>query len=79
MAEVTEIKIDNNIPIPLVRGKSKYPFAKLEIGESFFVPEKSTNFLGAIRAKFARILSRKFIIRSVTENGVKGIRVWRVS
>ena len=70
----TEIKIDKNIPPPKTDHRFKYPTDILKIGESFFAPDiKSPNLsLRLFRPK-------KFVTRTVTENNITGIRVWRVS
>ena len=73
-----EIKIDRNMPIPAQARRSslKYPFADLDIGESFFVP-------GRTGAQLSGFISwnrpKKFATRTVIENGVKGVRVWRTA
>lgn len=37
-----EIKIDKGIPIDRSRQKKKYPFAKMEVGDSFAIKGKGT-------------------------------------
>ncbi len=80
---MSEIKIDKNIPIPEPRnGKKKrhYPFAELEIGDSFFVEGfqwKSIGELSGSYNKYRKVTKKKFISRKVTENNIKGLRIWR--
>lgn len=101
--------IEDNIAIPTVTGRggrsgdSIYPFEKMAVGQSFFVPKESKNLASTISAANARYaeavtnpdgtpalrknrkgvdvpatrFTRKFVVRSVTENGVKGSRIWR--
>lgn len=70
----TEIKIDKGVPCPSRRNRI-WPFPEMEIGDSFFAPGKSgANLHVASRSA----PSFKFTTRTVTENGVKGTRVWRV-
>ena len=70
------IKIDKGLPVvPNGAGApSKYPTKFLEIGDSFFAA-------GAKQPSIASALfhykPKKFVTRSVTENGVCGVRVWR--
>jgi len=67
--------VEKNIPIPLVRGGKglrKWPIDKMEVGDSFFSLE-----YGGVR-KSAKILGIKITTRQVEEDGVKGIRVWRI-
>lgn len=71
---MSEIKIDKGIPTPEIRGDLRYPWAKLEVGESFFAEMRLTNQA----AHAARAYGRKFACRTVIENGVKGTRVWRI-
>lgn len=72
---MTTIVIEKGIPAPAARGK--YPFAQMEVGDSFFVPGKtSRNFpLGPYNAR----LGFGFRARTVTVDGVTGVRIWRVS
>ena len=71
------IKIDKGVPMPSRR--NKYPWDKLhEHGDSFFIPGKITVELGHI-AKVARRRGFEVIARTVTENGVQGVRVWRIN
>jgi hypothetical protein len=73
---VTDIPIDKGVPLPKGRREPKYPWASMEVGDSFFVP-------GTISTSAATAASKRlgfgFVRRSVVENGVAGIRFWRVS
>ena len=68
-------KIDKSVPIPEVAHTkpSKYPFADMKSGDSFFVK-------GGVSKRFtsgnswAKTHGGKFIVRTVTG----GIRVWRI-
>lgn len=76
--EVGGIKIESNIPIPGRVGigrTSPYPWAQLEVGESFFIPQKAVASIGGSKKWFELKLLRKFARRA--ENG--GVRVWRIS
>lgn len=71
-----EVKVDKNIPITPNRGGrggTKYPFRKLEVGDSFFVPKKS----GGMH-KAAHSVGIKIATRMVEEKGVRGVRIWRI-
>ena len=85
---MTDFTIDPNIPIPPKglrhgRGNPRYPFAELEVGESFFVqvPAGATvgeiqhirNILSNAACWHARKLGRQFTTRRVDG----GVRVWR--
>ena len=78
---VSEIVIDRGMPlIPvIIKGKRKYPFPLMEVGDSFLVAcdrdrRKSiiVSVLGCARAD--RMKGKKFTCRKV-ENGV---RCWRI-
>lgn len=77
---ISEYAIDTAVPIPDPRGglgKLKYPFPMMNVGDSFFVPGRgSQGVKGSINYWNAR--GRKFTTRTRTENGVYGVRVWRV-
>jgi hypothetical protein len=70
-------KIDKGVPIPEpikgTRPKSS-PMYLLEVGDSFFSERK---YASTCVSHYAAKLGRKFVSRTVTENGVKGKRIWR--
>lgn len=69
------IKIEKNIPIPAPsKGKAKYPWDKLEVGESFSVAKKTNGRQLCIQASMTRH-PKKFESRIV--NGK--CRVWRTA
>lgn len=80
-------KVDKGIPFPAI-GKSgrpaKHPFSQMEIGDSAFFPGATTKPSGPngkpyrAASSYGRWSGRKFIARSVTEDGVDGLRIWRV-
>ena len=76
-----EYEIDRAIPIPPPSrgpGAVKYPWAVMEVGDSFFVPGiTKDNIYSSI--KNASRDGRSFVARRVTENGVRGLRVWRAA
>lgn len=77
---MTEIKVDKNIPLPLNSGSggpSKYPWCDMEVGDSFFAPSTTKTMAGSIAAR-GKKYGEKHTIRAVTENSVKGVRVWRI-
>lgn len=84
-----EIKIESHIPLPASRRgprKSKYPFAGLAVGQSFFVVDANSN---AVHSSVSRFVNgngegKKFTVRTTTEFTkesptvqVPGVRVWR--
>lgn len=69
------IEITKGMPTPRGR-RSKYPFRDMEVGDSFFAPGSSV--IG-IHGCARRHRPMKFTCRSMVENGVAGIRVWRIA
>jgi len=76
-------KIENNVPIPDVHSKSKYPWPEMEVGDSVFIKaeegETPTRLNGIVSSSvryYGRKTGRKFRTRVFSEEN--GIRVWRV-
>jgi hypothetical protein len=74
MESVMEIRSDIEPP-PAV---GKYPWFELNVGESFFAPVTGNNNLSGARKHAEERTGRKFRRRRVVENGITGLRVWRV-
>jgi hypothetical protein len=74
-------EIARNIAVPetLIRREPRgYPYHDLEVGESFLVQASATK---SARDKFRlknKIQGKRFVSRTVIEDGVVGVRVWRV-
>ena len=60
-------------------GSAMYPFTRMEVGDSFFVNGKTSNTLLNASYYYSRNSGKKFTTRTVTENGVKGARIWRIA
>jgi len=77
----TNIKVEKNIPLPVGGtrlGESKYPFAGMEVGDSFSIPYISSNHEKAVRAAASyqgKQRGMKFTVRVVEEDT---LRVWRI-
>ena len=73
-----DIKIDKNVPLPKRSGARKYPWASMQVGDSFFISLLSMPTRNSLYAcaKWAGI---KISVNSVTEDGVRGVRVWRIA
>lgn len=77
-------KIDKGVQVPLPDGRgggnAKYPWADMEPGDSFFVPlEGAAKFIRHMSAPpKLREAGMEYARRTVTENGVNGVRFWRV-
>jgi hypothetical protein len=77
---MNDIKIDSNVAIPATRrGRTKYPFATMNVGDSFFSPEENARTAALQHARNANAKGScvKFVTRSVTESGETGYRIWR--
>lgn len=77
-------RIDKDIPIPLAGSRNgrdvKYPLRQLEIGDSFAIEGSGREVSGRLSAHIAHVSKKtgfKFTRRSVIEDGVKKIRIWR--
>lgn len=68
--------IDHNIPLPGPRQSTtlRFPFALLEVGDSFFVPGDK-NAVSPAAFQYAKRHGKKFTVRKVEG----GHRVWRLS
>lgn len=60
-------------PITETRGKPKYPFRQLEVGQSFWAPIRQLNVTAWHHATGYRFTARK-----ETVDGITGTRVWRI-
>jgi hypothetical protein len=77
-----QFPIERGVPVPplgrqLVR---KYPFCAMKVGDSFFVPGQ-TSVKGSARvaaATYGRRNNMRFTGRTVTQDGISGLRIWRV-
>lgn len=80
--------LDDNIPIPPHKnnkGQSIYPFATMKLNQSFFLPNNPKFKRAALPTVSSAVNhfckthpSHQFTCRTVTENGVKGARCWRI-
>lgn len=70
-------KIEDNHAIPAARQhngrREKYPWSKLEVGESFFVEGVALRSMSSTASHAGRRNKKKFIARVVDG----GVRVWR--
>ena len=83
-----EIKIDDNIPIPgphrfkCVISPKKVNIAtianKLQIGQSFVCALNITSYARTELGRISKNKNKKFLTRTVVEDGNRVLRVWRV-
>ena len=77
---MNDIKIDADIPIKASYNNGrpeKYPWRKMEVGDSFFVSSETMNLKRASTYAWdaSRRTGRKFACRRQDD----GIRIWRIS
>jgi hypothetical protein len=73
---IDEVKIEKNIPMPLsTRGGSKYPFLRMDVGDSVFIAGMTPAGAGSITGHARRKAGFKFTSRAVEG----GVRVWRIA
>jgi len=71
-------QIEKNIPAPVHMGsgaKPKYPFAQMEVGDSFFAPNMTARALINASQWHANKTGKKFTCSTVEG----GARCWRVA
>jgi hypothetical protein len=77
---MNEIQIETDIPLPpIIQRRKKYPFANMDIGDSFFaVVEEGlskSNKMASIRCcAHSQFSDRKYVCRAV----INGVRCWRI-
>lgn len=71
-----EIKIEKNVSMPTQNGRTKYPLGVMEIGDSFFLVGRNSQ---SVSGSFGLLRPKKFSVRTLTENGIKGVRIWRIA
>ena len=75
------MKIDSHIPAPLLPNQ-KYPFKHMQPGDSVFFPGENLAHKHHPAYSTARNYVKRhgwrITVRSVVEQGERGIRIWRV-
>lgn len=81
--------IDKNIPLPPIGGHRRLiPWEEFKVGDSMFFPnyvQSSSQIRSAKETIFnpmngsRKLPGTKWSTRLVTENGVRGIRLWRTA
>lgn len=66
--------IEKNVPITKTI-ESKFPFAQMEVGDSFFVPSKEAANLRSAATRHSRQLGFTF----TTKKCDGGVRIWRTA
>jgi hypothetical protein len=76
-------KVERNVPVPS-RGVSKYSelgalLRQMEVGDSVFVADAPPRRIRAMCGMMSKRDNKRFVTRTVTENEITGLRVWRVA
>lgn len=71
MARIPITKIESGVPLP---DSVKYPFDKLEVGDSFVVTLDKRPSVSSAAVKYGQRTNTKYVVRKVDDNNV---RVWR--
>lgn len=67
-----KIKVEKGIPLPSSYGK--YPFSKMEVGDSFKWPLECRARLNTAAANYAKSHDMRFTIRAISP---RELRIWR--
>lgn len=69
------IKIEKGVPVP--KGRNRYRFAEMEVGDSFLIPPdvKATTGVSMAGAASRQYSPKRFVGRLMPE----GRRIWRVA
>jgi len=72
------IVIDKGVPLPEKNVRWKYPFDRMEVGDSFFVVNKDTTQMSALCKRAGHRLEARFVTAKAERDGQDGVRVWRM-
>lgn len=74
MNDVFPLSRDHPVP---EASPTRYPWADMEVGDSFFVPNKRSANMASTASSAGQRLGRVFVVRTVREGGENGVRIWR--
>jgi hypothetical protein len=74
--------IEDDVPVPYTGNTSgrpsRYPWAQLQVGQSFVIPPNKKSNKGPARGGLAAS-AKKYNIKITTAEEEGGLRVWRIS
>lgn len=80
-----DAKIEKGIPAPAPRARGvrhKYPFLKMEVGDSFAIPlmegKKTLKNLYSAMQHYKKTHDIHCVSKQFIEKGMKKVRVWRI-
>ena len=65
--------VEKSVPLP--EGKKRYPYASMDVGDSFFVGDGKLQVVCNANYRASKRLGMQFIARKEVE----GVRVWRTA
>jgi hypothetical protein len=68
---ISNVEVESGVPLPVER--RRYPYAEMQVGDSFVVREVSLQVVCNANYRTGKKLGRKFVARKVED----GVRVWR--
>ena len=74
-AELTSFKVEKGVPFPEVMSGSKYPFARMEVGDSFSVSEDDLKRITSVRTSAQKKTGFTFSVRKFGS----AYRCWRTA
>ncbi len=75
-----QMEFDLDVPIPDSVGRSKYNFGEMPISASFALPKNKEKTLRTAASWWKRRHPDwNYIMRTVTENGERVVRLWRTA
>jgi len=79
----TNFVIEDNIPLPTTGSGYNEALRQLDVGQSFFAPGKNVVSASAaprtLKNRKEIAASNRYTFRTVTENGLVGVRCWRLA
>lgn len=82
-----QITIQSGVSVPPIMPSAEgrkpvYPLKQMKVGESFFIPLQGAKARGRVNSAACQFSIRHpgyfFTTRTVTEENIPGLRVWRV-
>ncbi len=75
--QILEIQSGIALPRGDLGSYRRYPWNALGVGDSFFAPGRDVRTISSSAGQAARRLHTRYTCRTVVEDGVRGVRVWR--
>jgi hypothetical protein len=83
-----DLLIESSVPLPpkVYNRPTKYPTAQLQPGQSYFIPFRAARSEHSLRCSVYKSIfrvkqkepKRQYTMRKRIEDGIPGVRVWRI-